>query len=62
MIPVGLKATLAAATAVEVFAGASLTLAPRRFIQNAYGVRGSVDPVTVKFARCAPLPWQACWA
>ena len=52
VVPVGLKATLAAATAVELFAGTSLTLTPRRFIQRTYGVRSAVDPLTLKFARC----------
>jgi hypothetical protein len=52
VVPPGLKATLAAATAVELFAGTSLTLTPRRFIQRTYGTRGAVDPLTLKFARC----------
>lgn len=51
-IPIGLKSTLLAASAVELFAGSSLALTPRRFIQRTYGVRGAVDPLTVKFARC----------
>lgn len=44
--------SLAAASAVEAYAGSSLVLAPQRFIRRTYGVRGPLDPLTVKFARC----------
>jgi hypothetical protein len=54
MVPLsaGLRATLIAATLVEAYAGASLTLAPARFIRATYGVRGPVDEFALKFARC----------
>ncbi len=49
----GLNATLVAASAVELYAGASLTFAPQRFVRKTYGVRGPLDPLTLKFARYA---------
>ena len=51
-LPAGLRVTLIAATVVEAYAGASLTLAPARFIRATYGVRGPVDALALKFARC----------
>ena len=47
-----LKLTLVAATGVEVFAGASLVLAPERFVRKTYGGAAPVDALTVKYARC----------
>ena len=55
-LPPGLRYTLIAATLVEVYAGASLTLAPARFIRTTYGVRGPVDAIALKFARYALRP------
>lgn len=46
-----LKATLAVATGVEVYAGASLTLAPRAFVRRTYGKHAPCDALTLKFAR-----------
>ena len=67
-VPASLRATLLAATAVEAYAGAALVLAPARFVRATYGVRGAVDPLTLKFARCvalrercrAPAPANSC--
>lgn len=47
----GTQLTLGAATAVEAFAGVSLLLRPRRFVQSAYRV-DRVDPLAEKYARC----------
>jgi hypothetical protein len=50
----GLRATLAAAALVEAYAGGYLVLAPARFVRATYGARaGALDPLTLKFARCA---------